>query len=81
VFTHKSESILVSLCRGFGDGLSHGIEPSKHCFDATRLIHPDSNVIGTLMRAINKRQAVSCEYNSFTSGNRREANRRNIGRN
>jgi len=68
VFTHKSESILVSLCRGFGDGLSHGIEPSKHCFDATRLIHPNSDVIGTLMRAINNRQAVSCEYTSLTSG-------------
>jgi hypothetical protein len=68
VFEHKSEPILASLCRGFGDGLSKGVEPSKHCFDATRLIHPDSNVIGTLMRAINNRRAVSCKYISLSSG-------------
>lgn len=68
VFEHNPEAVLTSLCRGFGDGLSSRIEPSKHCFDATRLIHPDSNVIGTLMRAINSQRAVSCEYISLSSG-------------
>jgi hypothetical protein len=68
VFEHKSESILANLCRGFGDGLSLGIKPSEYCFDATRLIHPSSNSIGTLMRAINNQHAVSCEYISLSSG-------------
>lgn len=68
VFTHNPEAVLTSLCRGFGDGLSNGSQPSNHCLDATRLIHPDSNVIATLMRAINSKNAVRCDYVSLTSG-------------
>ena len=68
VFEHNPEAILGSLCRGFGDGLSHGVSPSDKCIDATRLIHPDSGVIATLMRAINNRLAVSCNYVSLSSG-------------
>ena len=68
VFEHNPEAILGSLCRGFGDGLSQGISPSETCIDATRLIHPNSDVIATLMRAINNRHAISCDYISLTSG-------------
>ncbi|KTF19547.1 WYL domain-containing protein [Pseudoalteromonas sp. 10-33] len=68
VFTHNPEAVLTSLCRGFGDGLSNGSQPSKHCFDATRLIHPSPNVIATLMRAINSKKAVRCDYVSLSSG-------------
>ena len=68
VFEHNPEAILGSLCRGFGDGLSQGINPSEKCIDATRLIHPDAEVIATIMRAINKRHAVSCDYVSLSSG-------------
>lgn len=68
VFEHNPEAILGSLCRGFGDGLSQGISPSEKCIDATRLIHPDSDVIATLMRAINNRHVVSCNYSSLSSG-------------
>lgn len=68
VFDHNPEAILGSLCRGFGDGLSQGISPSEKCIDATRLIHPDAEVIATIMRAINKRHAVSCDYVSLSSG-------------
>lgn len=68
VFNHNPEAVLSSLCRGFGDGLSNGSQPSEHCFDATRLIHPDSNVIATLMRAINNKTTVRCDYVSLTSG-------------
>lgn len=68
VFEHNPEAILGSLCRGFGDGLSQGISPSEKCIDATRLIHPDSDVIAALMRAINNRQAISCDYISLSSG-------------
>lgn len=71
VFTHNSEAVLNSLCRGFGDGLSNDLHPSSHCFDATRLIHPDSNVIATLMRAINNKKAVRCDYVSLSSGESR----------
>ncbi len=68
VFKHNPEATLNSLCRGFGDGFSNGITPSDVCIDATRLIHPDSNVIATIMRAINNRQAISCNYISLSSG-------------
>ena len=68
VFEHNPEATLNSLCRGFGDGFSNGITPSDVCIDATRLIHPDSNVIATIMRAINNRQAISCNYISLSSG-------------
>lgn len=68
VFEHNPEAILGSLCRGFGDGLSRGICPSEKFIDATRLIHPNSTVVATLTRAINNRQAVSCDYVSLSSG-------------
>lgn len=68
VFDHNPEAILTGLCRGFGDGLSNGVQPSEHCIDATRLVHPRSEVIATLMRAINSQQAISCDYVSLSSG-------------
>jgi len=68
VFDHNPEAILTGLCRGFGDGLSNGVQPSEHCIDATRLVHPKSEVIATLMRAINSQQAISCDYVSLSSG-------------
>jgi hypothetical protein len=68
IFEHNPEATLNSLCRGFGDGVSTEITPSEVCIDATRLIHPNSNVIATIMRAINNRQAISCDYVSLTSG-------------
>jgi hypothetical protein len=68
VFEHNPEATLNSLCRGFGDGFSNGITPSDVCIDATRLIHPSSDVIASIMRAINNRQAISCDYVSLSSG-------------
>ncbi len=68
VFEHKPDVILDSLCRGFGDGFSQHMTPSQVCIDATRLIHPDSDVIATIMRAINSGSAISCEYTSLSSG-------------
>lgn len=68
IFTHDPEAILTGLSRGFGDGLSNGIQLSENCIDATRLIHPKSEIIATLMRAINNQQAISCEYVSLSSG-------------
>ena len=68
VFEHNPEAILTGLCRGFGDGLSNGVHPSEYCIDATRLVHPKSEVVATLMRAINSQQAISCDYVSLSSG-------------
>lgn len=73
IFDHNPEVILTSLCRGFGDGLSSNIESdsiqtSEHCLDATRLIHPNSEVIAAIMRAINNKQMISCDYTSLSSG-------------
>ena len=68
LFNHDPEVILTSLSRGFGNGISHGIQPSQQCFDAVRLIHPDPDIIAALMRAIHNKQPVRCRYVSVTSG-------------
>ena len=68
VFEHNPEAILTGLCRGFGDGLSNGVHPSEYCIEATSLVHPKSEVVATLMRAINSQQAISCDYVSLSSG-------------
>ena len=68
IFEHHPETILSSLCRGFGDGLSQSISPSIQCIDGIRVIHPNSVVIATLMRAINNCHAVSCNYISSSVG-------------
>jgi hypothetical protein len=73
IFEHDPEVILTSLCQGFGDGLSSSIQSNDaeaiaHCLDATRLVHPKSETIAAIMRAINNRQAISCEYTSLSSG-------------
>lgn len=31
IFEHDTEAILTGLCRGFGDGLSNGIQASGYC--------------------------------------------------
>ncbi|MFT4926311.1 MAG: hypothetical protein ACI8WB_002409 [Phenylobacterium sp.] len=68
LFDHNPEAILTGLCRGFGDGLSNGIRPSDVCIDAVKLVHPDSEVIAAIMRAIKQRYAFSCDYASLSSG-------------
>lgn len=68
LFDHNPEAILTGLCRGFGDGLSNGTQPSEVCIDAMSLVHPDSEVIAAVMRAIKQRYAFSCEYISLSSG-------------
>ncbi|MBH0060557.1 WYL domain-containing protein [Pseudoalteromonas sp. NZS71] len=68
LFKHNAEYILSALCRGFGDGLSSGNQPSSYCQDATRLIHPNSEIIATIMRAITSKFAIECLYTSLTSG-------------
>ncbi|WP_084407309.1 WYL domain-containing protein [Aestuariibacter salexigens] len=68
LFNHDPSVILTSLSRGFGDGVSHQVQPSSQCIDAVNLIHPEPRIIATLMRAIHNRQPLSCEYVSLTSG-------------
>jgi len=68
IFEHDPQTILTSLCRGFGDGFTAKIKASDICFDAIRLIHPNSDTIATLMRAIQHQQVISCEYVSLNSG-------------
>jgi hypothetical protein len=68
LFEHDPEVILASLSRGFGNGISTGVQPSEQCFDAVRLIHPTSSVISGLMRAIHNKQAIKCGYVSVSSG-------------
>ncbi|MBL4909658.1 MAG: WYL domain-containing protein [Alteromonadaceae bacterium] len=68
LFFHDAESVLIGLSRGFGDGLSFTVEPSDHCLDAIRLIHPKTDIIATLMRAIVQKKAIECQYISLSSG-------------
>ncbi|GAC20196.1 WYL domain-containing protein [Paraglaciecola arctica] len=68
IFKHDPEVILTSLSRGFGNGISTGVQPSEQCFDAVRLIHPNVAIIASIMRAIHNKQGVKCGYVSVSSG-------------
>lgn len=68
VFKHDPEVILTSLSRGFGNGISTGVQPSEQCFDAVGLIHPKADIIASIMRAIHNKQAIKCGYVSVSSG-------------
>jgi hypothetical protein len=68
IFKHDPEVILTSLSRGFGNGISSGVQPSEQCFDAVRLIHPNVAIIASIMRAIHNKQAIKCGYVSVSSG-------------
>ncbi len=68
LFNHNPETILHSLSRGFGDGLSGQITPSEHCFNAVGLIHPDADIIASIMRAIHNGQVIDADYVSLASG-------------
>jgi len=73
VFKHDPEVILTSLSRGFGNGISTGVQPSEQCFDAVRLIHPNIAIIASIMRAIHNKQAIKCGYVSVSSGESQRA--------
>ena len=68
LFPHDAESVLHGLANGFGDGFSQALKPSQICFDAIKLIHPDTDVIATIMRAIQRKSAVQISYVSMSSG-------------
>ncbi len=68
LFEHNAESILSGLSKGFGDGLSSPVELNHTCINATSLVHPASETISTLMRAITQRAVLACEYVSLSSG-------------
>lgn len=68
LFKHDPEVILTSLSRGFGNGISSGLQPSQQCFDAVRLVHPKADIIAALMRAIHNKQPIECGYVSLSSG-------------
>ncbi|EPJ46831.1 MAG: hypothetical protein OFPII_17600 [Osedax symbiont Rs1] len=67
VFKHPSEQALAKLCAGYGSSIM-AKESANYCFDAIRLIHPRSDILAQLMRAISARQAISCDYVSLSSG-------------
>ncbi|WP_417699614.1 WYL domain-containing protein [Pseudoalteromonas lipolytica] len=68
IFEHDPESVLRTLANGFGDGFSLSHEESPTCFDAIRLVHPNADIISTIMRAIYSNSAIRCEYESLSSG-------------
>ena len=68
LFNHDPEVILHGLANGFGDGLSHPVQPSAVCVDAVQLIHPNTDIIAGIMRAIQHQQAIAVTYVSVSSG-------------
>lgn len=68
IFEHDPEEALRTLAKGFGDGFSLPQEESPVCFDAIRLVHPSTEIISAIMRAIYSNSAIRCEYESLSSG-------------
>ncbi|MFC4701997.1 WYL domain-containing protein [Glaciecola siphonariae] len=68
VFVFSAQSILQSVSKGFSDGIVSDAQPSSHCFEAVQLIHPNIEIIATLMRAIHNQQACLATYVSISSG-------------
>jgi hypothetical protein len=68
LFQYDAETVLTKLSNGFGNGVAAGINSTIHCFDAIRLVHPESDIIASLMRAIHQQQAIECAYVSLSSG-------------
>ncbi|MFL9797371.1 WYL domain-containing protein [Vibrio cyclitrophicus] len=71
LFEHEPESILYGLAKGFGDGMSSPVVQSSSCIDNLSIVHPNADVISTLMRAITQKSAVECEYVSLSSGSKK----------
>ncbi|MBT1452461.1 WYL domain-containing protein [Glaciecola sp. XM2] len=68
LFDFSADTILQSVSKGFSDGITSDVQPSEHCFEAVQLIHPEVEIIATLMRAIHNQQACIVKYVSITSG-------------
>jgi hypothetical protein len=68
LFKFSADTILQSVSKGFNDGITSDIQPSEHCFEAVQLIHPELEIIATLMRAIHNQQACIVKYISISSG-------------
>ncbi|WP_372881276.1 WYL domain-containing protein [Psychromonas sp.] len=68
IFQYDAETVLAHLSQGFGNGLAAEISSNSHCFDAIRLVPPKNEIIASLMRAIQQRQAIDCCYVSLSSG-------------
>jgi len=68
LFNHEPETILSRLSQGMGEGITQLSPPGEHCVDAIRLIHPASDTIAALMRAISGKRALSVRYVSLSSG-------------
>jgi len=68
VFQFSSDAILQSLSKGFSDGITAAVQPSSHCFEAVKLIHPNIHIIAALMRGIHNQVACKVKYVSISSG-------------
>lgn len=68
LFAHDADEALIELTRGFTDNAVAFRNPAHFCFDAIRLITPNSDVIAALMRAIQGTKVIACQYVSLSSG-------------
>lgn len=69
LFEHDPDTVLVSLARGFGDGLASQLETSQVCVQAQQLNKPSTDILSAVMRAIHKKTALKIKYVSLSSGN------------
>ncbi|OOE59539.1 WYL domain-containing protein [Salinivibrio sp. ML323] len=68
LFEHDPDTILMSLCRGFGDGFASQLEDSQVCVQAQQLNKPSTDILSAIMRAIHQQTAIKVEYVSLNSG-------------
>lgn len=68
LFVHEPQQVLTALAQGFGNGIASDKLASEQCFDAVRLIHPDTEIIAAIMRSIHQGSMMNCRYVSVSSG-------------
>lgn len=72
-FEHNIERVLTVLAHGFGDGINSVRGSLISCVLPITLNHPLVSIVAPIARAINRKNAVSIEYSSHSSGaNQRE---------
>ncbi|MCF4174314.1 MULTISPECIES: YafY family protein [unclassified Vibrio] len=69
LFDHDPDTVLVSLARGFGDGLASQLENSQVCIQPQQLNKPSTDILSAVMRAIHQKMALKIKYVSLSSGN------------
>lgn len=71
LFSYDVVRTLATLSQGFGDGFMGRLSPGVACEAPYHLNKPSLEVVARLSEAIHRRQAVTIDYVSLSSGNSR----------